>query len=157
MQLQDNPRTILDQPTAPGVTGFDPDAFTRALRIAGAALVVAAASTFMLQNWQVGNDLTRYAMLVGQSLLLAAAAYFVGLTVREGRSARTFLALVLSTIPVSFAVLGGLVYSRFHPGELPLLPHYASWVAPTRGSALLAVLGTAILLIPLSLVSFTAL
>jgi len=157
MQLQDNPRPILDQPPPKVSSSFDPDAFTRALRIAGAALVVAAASTFMLQNWQVGNDLMRYAMLVGQSLLLAAAAYFVGLTVREGRSARTFLALVLATIPVSFAVLGGLVYSRFHLGELPTLPNYASWVAPSKGSALLAAFGTLVLLVPLALVSFTAL
>ncbi|HEY0463723.1 MAG TPA: hypothetical protein VGC79_05920 [Polyangiaceae bacterium] len=157
MQLVDNPKTILDQSPAPAVSGFDPEAFTRALRIAGAALVVAAASTFMLQNWQAGDDLMRYAMLVGQSLLLAAAAYFVGLTVREGRSARTFLALVLATIPVSFAVLGGLVYSRFHLGELPTLPHYASWIAPTKAAALLAVLGTLVVLVPLSLVSFTAL
>jgi len=138
-------------------SSFDPDAFTRALRIAGAALVVAAASTFMLQNWQAGNDLMRYAMLLGQSLLLAAAAYFVGLTVREGRSARTFLALVLATIPISFAVLGGLVYSQFHLGQLPPLPQYASWVAPSRSAALLAVLGTSIVVGPLALVSFTAL
>jgi hypothetical protein len=136
---------------------FDPDALTRALRIAGAALVVASASTFMLQHWQVGNDLTRYAMLVGQSLLLAAAAYFVGLTVREGRSARTFLALVLATIPISFAVLGGLVYSQFHLEPLALLPHYASWIAPSKLSALLAVLGTAAVLVPLAAVSFIAL
>jgi len=157
MMLQENPRTVPEQAPVPAMTGFDPDAFARALRIAGAVLVVAAASTFMLQNWQVGNDLMRYAMLVGQSLLLAAAAYFVGLSVREGRSARTFLALVLATIPVSFAVLGGLVYSRFHLDELAPLPHYASWIAPSRGSALLAVLGTLSLLVPLSLVSFTAL
>ncbi|HYQ01424.1 MAG TPA: hypothetical protein VER96_22280 [Polyangiaceae bacterium] len=155
--LQDNPQTMREQKPASPQTGFDPDAFTRALRIAGAALVVAAASTFMLQNWQAGNDLMRYAMLVGQSLLLAAAAYFVGLTVREGRSARTFLALVLATIPVSFAVLGGLVYSQFHLGELASLPHYASWIAPSKGAALLAVFGTLIVLVPLSLVSFTAL
>jgi hypothetical protein len=157
IDLQDSPRVIVEQAPAPTATGFDPEAFTRALRIAGAALVVAAASTFMLQNWHVGNDLMRYAMLVGQSLLLAAAAYFVGLTVREGRSARTFLALVLATIPISFAVLGGLVYSRFHWGEMPVLPHYASWVAPSRASALMAVVGTLLLLVPLSLVSFTAL
>lgn len=160
-ELQDTPEpTIGREPTPPAVglaPGFDPAAFTRALRIAGAALVVAAASTFMLQNWQSGNDSMRYAMLVGQSLLLAAAAYFVGRTVREGRSARTFLALVLATIPVSFAVLGGLVYSQFHIGELPSLPHYASWIAPSKGAALLAVFGTLILLTPLSLVSFTAL
>jgi hypothetical protein len=136
---------------------FDADALTRALRIAGAALVVASASTFMLQHWQVGNDLLRYTMLVGQSLLLAAAAYFVGLTLREGRSARTFLALVLATMPVSFAVLGGLVYSQFHFEALAPLPSYATWVAPTQLSAVLAVVGTLAVLVPLGVVSFVAL
>jgi hypothetical protein len=137
--------------------GFDPDALTRALRIAGAALVVASASTFMLQHWDGGNDLLRYAMLAGQSLLLAAAAYFVGLTLREGRSARTFLALVLATMPVSFAVLGGLVYSQFHLEAVPALPSYATWVAPSPAAALLAVAATLVVLLPLSVVSFVAL
>jgi hypothetical protein len=136
---------------------FDPDALTRALRIAGAALVVASASTFMLQHWQGGNDLWRYTMLVGQSLLLAAAAYFVGLSLREGRSARTFLALVLGTMPVSFAVLGGLVYSQFHLEVAAPVPQYATWVAPSELSALLAVAGTLAVLVPLALVSFLTL
>jgi hypothetical protein len=144
-------------PSAPE-SKFDPDALTRALRIAGAILVVASASTFMLQHWQQsGNDLIRYAMLVGQSLMLAAAAYFVGLTMREGRSARTFLALVLATIPVSFAVLGGLVYSQFHLEAVAELPHYATWVAPSKASALLAVGGSLAVLVPLGVVSFVAL
>ena len=142
---------------SPRETAFDSEALARALRVAGALLVVASASTFMLQHWQVGNDLTRYAMLVGQSLLLALAAYFVGLTVREGRSARTFIGLLLATVPVSFAVLGGLVYSQFHLEPLGLLPHYASWIAPTRLSAVLAVVGTLIVLVPLSGVSFVTL
>jgi hypothetical protein len=136
---------------------LDPEALTRALRIAGAALVVASASTFMLQHWQSGNDIGRYAMLVGQSILLAAAAYFVGLTVREGRSARTFLALVLGTIPVSFTVLGGLVYSRFHLEALSPLPHYASWVAPNDLSVLFAFVGTLVVLVPLAVASMVAL
>jgi hypothetical protein len=107
-------------------SGFDPEALTRALRIAGAVLVVASASTFLLQHWQAGNDLLRYAMLVGQPLLLAAVAYFVGLAVRESRSARTLLALVLATLPACFTVLGALVYSRFHLEALAPLPEYAS-------------------------------
>lgn len=146
-----------DPETLFSARSFDPDALTRALRIAGAALVVASASTFMLQHWQGGNDLIRYAMLVGQSLLLAAAAYFVGLSLREGRSARTFLALVLATMPVSFAVLGGLVYSQFHLEATHVLPSYATWVAPNAHSALLAVLGTLVVLVPLAAVSFVAL
>ncbi len=136
---------------------FDADALTRALRLAGAVLVVASASTLMLQHWQAGNDLMRYAMLVGQSLLLTAAAYFVGLMIREGRSARTFLALVLATIPVSFTVLGALVYSQFAVEPLRSLPHYASWIAPSPFSALLAVVATFAVLAPLSAVSFVAL
>jgi hypothetical protein len=146
------------KPPAPDAArAFDPDALTRALRIAGAALVVASASTFMLQHWGGGNDLLRYAMLAGQSLLLAAAAYFVGLTLREGRSARTFLALVLATMPVSFAVLGGLVYSQFHLEAVATLPSYATWVAPSRSAAVLAVVATLIVLVPLMVVSFVAL
>jgi hypothetical protein len=136
---------------------FDADALTRALRIAGAALVVGSASTFMLQHWEGGNDLLRYGMLVGQSLLLAVAAYFVGLTLREGRSARTFLALVLAIMPVSFAVLGGLVYSQFHLEQVAVLPSYATWVAPSKLSALVAVAGTLVVLSPLAVVSFMAL
>ncbi len=150
-------KTLIPDPVSAPLRSFDADALTRALRIAGAALVVASASTFMLQHWAVGNDLMRYGMLVAQSLLLAAAAYFVGLTMREGRSARTFLALVLATIPISFTVLGGLVYSQFHSEPLTALPHYASWVAPDALSALLAVAGTLLLLVPLAVVSFVAL
>ena len=156
--------TTFSQPAAPASSpnpeparAFDPDALTRALRIAGAALVVASASTFMLQHWGGGNDLIRYGMLVGQALLLGAAAYFVGLTLREGRSARTFLALVLATIPVSFAVLGGLVYSQFHLESVRVLPSYATWVAPSRLSAVLAVVGTLAVFVPLAAVSFVAL
>jgi hypothetical protein len=96
-------------------------------------------------------------LLVGQSLLLAATAYFVGLTVREGRSARTLLALVLGTIPVCFTVLGALVYSRFHLEDLPALPKYANWVAPSDLSVVFAVLASALVLVPLSIGSFVAL
>jgi hypothetical protein len=96
-------------------------------------------------------------MLVGQSLLLAAAAYFVGLSLREGRSARTFLALVLATMPVSFAVLGGLVYSQFHLEATQTLPSYATWIAPSPLSAVLAVVATLIVLVPLATVAFVAL
>lgn len=167
MELRDNSFPHVSQPApAPSLQapseqkptrGFDPDALTRALRIAGAALVVASASTFMLQHWDGGDDMRRYAMLVLQSLLLAAAAYFVGLTMREGRSARTFLGLVLATMPVSFAVLGGLVYSQFHLEGVAVLPKYATWVAPTPLSALLAVAGTLVVFVPLAVVAFVAL
>jgi hypothetical protein len=137
---------------------LDADALSRALRVAGAVLVVASASTFMLQHWGASShDLWRYAMLVCQSLLLALTAYFVGRTVRDGRGARTLLALVLGTMPVSFTVLGGLVYSQFHLEPLAVLPQYLSWVAPSKPSAVLAILGTVTVLTPLAAISFLAL
>jgi len=157
MEPQQQPAQRRPEPPPIAKRGFDPDALTRALRIAGAALVVASASTFMLQHWQSGNDLIRYGMLVVQALLLAAAAYFVGLSLREGRSARTFLALVLATMPVSFAVLGGLVYSQFHLEKVAALPSYATWIAPSPLSALAAVAGTLLVFAPLAVVSFVAL
>jgi len=54
-------------------------------------------------------------------------------------------------------VLGGLVYSQFHLESLSQLPHYASWIAPSKLSALLAVAATLLLLVPLGLVAFVAL
>lgn len=150
------PETVPDQKRP---IGFDPEAFTRALRIAGAVLVVAAASTFMLQNWvESGNDLVRYAMLVTQSLFLFGTAWFVGITVRESRSARTLLALVLGTVPICFTICGSLLYSQVHPWDTPVeLPSYVRWIAPSLPSALLAVGLSLLILVPLSLVSFVAL
>ncbi len=83
------------------------------LRGLGAALVVAAMSSFMLQQWSDGSDTTRYLTLLGLTGLLAVSGFLCGLGVREVRAARTFLALVLAAVPVHFAVLGGLLQSQF--------------------------------------------
>lgn len=128
------------------------------LRRFGALLLVAAASTFMLQRWDSGNDVLRYYLLLGLSGLLTASAFVCGLRVGESRGARTFLALLLSTVPVHFAVLGGLVYSQFHVRGLPPeLPSYASWVAPTPLAALTTMSVGIALLIPMVLLAMLAL
>ena len=136
---------------------IDEAALTRMLRVSGAVLLVASASTFMLQHWGQGNDLGRYALLVGHSVLLALAAYFCGFKVNESRGARTFLALILAIVPTTFAVLGGLVYSKFHIEPVASLPNYARWVAPTSSSALLAVAATLVVLTPLVSIAFVTL
>ena len=83
------------------------------LRSLGAMLVVAATSTFMLQQWSDGSDVTRYLTLLALTALLAGAGFACGLGVRETRGARTFLELVIAAVPVHFAVLGGLLQSQF--------------------------------------------
>lgn len=128
------------------------------LRRFGALLLVAAASTFMLQRWDHGNDVLRYYLLLGLSGLLTLCAFVCGLRVGESRGARTFLALVLGTAVVHFAVLGGLVYSQFHLSGLPAeLPSYANWVAPTPASAVLTATVGAACLVPMVSVSMLAL
>lgn len=151
--LEHGPRA----PTERDAKTVDPETLGKTLRFAGALLVLASASTFMLQQWTGKDDLFRYGMLVAHGLMLAGAAYFCGLGVRESRSARTLLALVLGIVPITFAVLGGLVYSRFHLEPLSEVPRYASWVAPSGLAAVLAVAATLVVLAPLALVAFVAL
>jgi hypothetical protein len=128
------------------------------LRGVGAAVLLAAASTFLLQHWQEGNDLLRYAGLLALSGMLSAAGFLCGLRVRDPKSARVFLALAAALVPAHACILGGFVYSQFAWGTGPIpVPDYASWVAPNATSAVLVPLGAAVLLIPLSGLSFLAL
>ena len=86
-------------------------ATTQVMRFGGALLLTAAASSFMLQHWQHGSSATRYAYLLAHTLLLALSGVVCGLRVRESRAARTFFAIVLASVPVHFAVLGGMLRS----------------------------------------------
>ena len=88
-------------------------ATTQVMRFGGALMLTAAASSFMLQHWQDGGSATRYAYLLGHTLLLALSGIVCGLRMRESRAARTFFALVLASTPVHFAVLGGMLRSVF--------------------------------------------
>jgi hypothetical protein len=81
------------------------------MRFVGAALLVGAASTFMLQHWTHGGSAQRYLYLLCHTALLAFAGALCGLKVRESRAARTFFGLVLASAPVHFAVLGGMLRS----------------------------------------------
>jgi hypothetical protein len=86
-------------------------ATTQVMRFGGALLLTAAASSFMLQHWQGGSSATRYLYLLLHTLLLAVSGATCGLRVRESRAARTFFAIVLASLPVHFAVLGGMLRS----------------------------------------------
>jgi hypothetical protein len=142
------------KPAAPD----DPALLTRVLRVAGSVLLIAAACTFMLTYWQSGNDLIRYGMLLGQTVLLAVAAYFCGVKVRESRGARTFLALLLAVVPANFAVLGGMLYHDFSWDPVRVqLPAYVTWVAPSPVHAVVACAVAVLVLTPLCFVAFLAL
>jgi hypothetical protein len=128
------------------------------LRGVGAAVLIAAASTFLLQHWQEGNDLLRYAGLLALSGMLSVSGFLCGLRIRDPKSARVFLALAAALVPAHACILGGFVYSQFAWGTGPIpVPDYASWVAPSATAAWLVPIVAGALLIPLAGLSFLAL
>ncbi len=125
---------------------------TRVLRASGAAVVVAAAGTFLFQHWERGNDLTRYFTLLAQSGVLSAIGLFCAVQIRESKGARTFMALAVGIVPALFCILGGLVYSQFSwDGATGDVARYAKWVAPGPIQALATVAAT---LVVVTLIGF---
>lgn len=131
---------------------------SRLLRIAGAAVLMVAASVFLFQQWEAGNDLARYASLVGMTVLLSIAGFLCGSKIGENKSARTLLGLVLSVLPVHFAVLAGFVYSQISWDGLPILvPAFAVWTASSPLAAVALALAATALLLPIAYLSFLTL
>lgn len=127
-----------------------------ALRLLGAAMVVAAAGTFLVQSWEQVGDVRRYLALLGMTAALPALAYVCGIRFHEGRSARVLLITLLSLIPIHAGVLAGFVFSRFG-GAHPALHGVAQWVAPNAMVAVLLPLGSAFVLVPLVWSAYRAL
>jgi hypothetical protein len=126
------------------------------LRLCGAAMIVAAGGTFLVQNWEDTGDVTRYLALLGTTALLPGVAYLCGIRFREGRSARVLVLTFLALVPIHAGVLGGFVLSQFG-SETAALGPVAQWVAPTRIGAIALVAGAAAVLIPLTWGAFRVL
>lgn len=126
------------------------------LRWCGAAMIIAAAGTFLVQSWDQVGDVTRYLCLLTMTGALPGLAYVCGIRFRENRSARVLLITLLALIPIHAGVLGGFVFSQF--GSIDkAIPHVAQWVAPSPLAAVLLVAGAAVVLIPLMWSAFRVL
>lgn len=127
------------------------------LRMAGAAALLVAMYSFLVQGWQDGNDLLRYAMLLGHSLALCGLGLASGHWLRENKGARLLLTLALASVPANFAILGAFLYAQVGDGSPLPYPHYALWRLDSL-SATVAILVTAgLLLIPVVLLGFRVL
>lgn len=126
------------------------------LRWCGAAMIVAAAGTFLVQRWDQDGDVRRYLTLLVMTALLPALAYVCGIRLQEGRSARVLMLALLAIIPIHAGVLGGFVFSQFGTATKSLGP-VAQWVAPNPLAAILLVAGAALALIPLMWAAFRVL
>ncbi len=128
---------------------------SEALRIIGAAVLVASMSVFLLQGWNEGNDVSRYLLLLTQTGLLAAAGFAMSHGLKEPKGARMFFGLALVSIPANFTILGALLYSVFQWDiGLTTYPDYASWRIEDAASIGVTLAGALIVLIPVAFFCF---
>ncbi len=85
------------------------------LRTGGALAVLGSLYFFFMQGWQGSDDLVRYSMLLGHTLLLALLAVASGHWLREGKGARLLLVLALISVTANFSILGSFLYAQVGP------------------------------------------
>ncbi len=128
---------------------------SEALRILGAAVILASMSLFLLQGWNDGNDINRYLLLLAQTGLLGAAGFALSHGLKEAKGARIFFGLALISIPANFTILGALLYSVFQlDGALTTYPGYATWQIGDVANIGLTLGGALLVLVPMSLFCF---
>ena len=123
------------------------------LRVCGALVMLIAMSSYLLKGWHDGNDISRYYMLLSQTLLLALGGFGLSFALKENKGARIFFGLSLISITVNMTTLGALIFSTTQWGSaLVQYPSYAQWVAPESGAILMALLGTILISAPVTLI-----
>ena len=128
---------------------------SEALRILGAAVLLASMSLFIMQGWNDGNDVRRYLMLLAQTGLLTAAGFAMSHGLKETKGARLFFGLALVSIPANFTILGALVYSVFQwDGALTTYPGYATWQIENLAGIGITLAGAMAVLLPIAMFCF---
>ncbi len=128
---------------------------SEALRILGAAVLVASMSLFLMQGWNDGNDIRRYLMLLTQTGLLATAGFALSHGLKEAKGARLFFGLALVSIPANFTILGALLYSVFQwDAALTTYPGYATWQIENVASTGITLAGAMVVLLPITMFCF---
>lgn len=154
-----------DWPERPGHSRFSIEAIlesirniatvSEALRILGAAVLVASMSVFLLQGWNEGNDVSRYLLLLTQTGMLAAGGFALSYGLKEAKGARLFFGLALVSIPANFTILGALLYSVFQwDGGLTTYPDFATWRIEDVAGTGATIAGAMAVLLPITLFCF---
>ncbi len=130
--------------------------FPMLLRTLGAAALVIAIYSFLVQGWQNGNDVLRYLLLLAHTGALAAIGLASGHWLKESKGARLLLSLALVAVPANFAILGAFIFSQT-AAKLGDYPHYVAWHVDSLQSALLTTGGALLILTPVVLLGFSVL
>ncbi|MBK6895658.1 MAG: hypothetical protein IPH06_03580 [Alphaproteobacteria bacterium] len=128
--------------------------FASLLRVCGALIMLIAMSTYLMQGWSHGNDISRYYMLLSQTFLLAVGGLGLSFLLKENKGARVFFGLGLISISVNMTTLGALIFSTTQwGGGLGQYPSFAKWVAPEFDALMVTLLATLAISVPVAWVS----
>ncbi|MEM7400961.1 MAG: hypothetical protein AAF304_03315 [Pseudomonadota bacterium] len=128
---------------------------SRLLRISGALAVIASMSAFLMQDWSGGSDLTRYYLMLTQTLLLAAGGFGLSFLMKENKGGRVFFGLSLISITVNFTILGALIFSQVQWfGSIGQYPEFLTWTTTSIASLSTAIVSALIAMVPIALFSY---
>lgn len=128
------------------------------LRVLGALTLMAAISIYLLQGWKSGNDVYRYLLLLGHTVILAAVGFASGHLLRESKGARLLLIIALASVPANFAIMGAFIFSTFSLDVAGIIyPDYARWFVDDFYTALIITCGASVVLLPVIWLGFMVL
>jgi hypothetical protein len=82
------------------------------LRVIGASVLAAAMITFLLGRWDGMSQVARYFTFLGFTGVMCGCGLLCGLRIGESKGARTLLGAAALLIPIHFAQIGAMLYSR---------------------------------------------
>ena len=126
------------------------------LRATGSLVLILSLSSFLFHGWHHVDDLTRYIMLLSETIVLCIAGVLSIKWLNEPRGARTFVALALVAIPVNFAIMGGLLYAPMlaNSNITAIIPEYFRWHIIDNGMLSTVVVVSIALLTPVTLIGY---
>ena len=128
---------------------------SRLLRITGAMAVIASMSAFLMQDWAGGSDLTRFYLMLVQTLLLAAGGFGLSFLMKENKGGRVFFGLSLISITANFTILGALIFSQVQWfGSVGEYPEFLTWTTTSISALSAASISALITMVPIAWFSY---
>lgn len=127
------------------------------LRAFGACAVIFSLYSFLFRGWEGSDDLIRYGMLLGHTLILVVIALLSGSYFREGKSPRLLMMLALVSVPVNFSILGAFIFAGVNAVAATDYPTYVAWSVGSLSTAVNLTLVACAALLPVVVIAFRTL
>lgn len=128
------------------------------LRLCGGGFTAAAILLFLFQRWEDASDLSRYAMIFGETLTLTVLGFVTSRWLKDQKSARVFLGLGLVSTSAVFTILAAMIHSQVQwTPAVADLPGFAVWAIDSMDTVLLLLAGSFAVLGGVSLLTLTVL